>query len=131
MAKRHLEDFEHEGMVNSIRCRREDGGKEPTQYVPPDRGDKILACYAAGTVRGRGVPSEQVGSVISTLIWLIKHANPTTGRCDPSVATLCRETFYSKSSVLRALDTIESLEWWNVNNAPVAARPTTYFSTAW
>ena len=107
MSKREFEDYEREGMIDAIRCRRD----EPTQYVPPDRGDKILSCYAAGTIRGRGVPSEQVGSVISTLLWLIKHANPTTGRCDPGVTKLCRETGYSKSSVLRALDTIENLEW--------------------
>ena len=65
MAKREMEDYEREAMLDSIQCKREDSGHEPTQFVPPDRGQKILSCYAVASIRHKDVSSEQVGSVLS------------------------------------------------------------------
>lgn len=71
-----MEDYEREGMINSIQCRR----GEPTNYHPPETGKwrarnvisfhfRHFACKAPSGFR-------------DALLCTIDHANPTTGRCD-------------------------------------------------
>jgi Helix-turn-helix domain len=105
MSKREMEDYEREGMIDFLRCNR----PEPTQFIPPNRGQKQLSCYAVGALRRKGVSKEQAASVIAVLIWLIKHANPTNGRCDPSVAKLAFETGLGERSVRRAIKVAEDV----------------------
>ena len=109
MAKREMEDYEREAMLDSIQWKREDSGHEPTQFVPPDRGQKILSCYAVGSIRHKGVSSEQAASVQSVMLWLIKHTNPNNGRCDPSIRKLAFETGLSEKTVKRAIKIAEDI----------------------
>jgi DNA-binding transcriptional regulator YhcF (GntR family) len=114
VSKRYMEDdAEHAAMVEAIRCQREEK-QEPTQYVAPDRGQKQLSCYAVAAIRRKGVTSEQVGSVIAVLIWLIKHANPTNGRCDPGIRKLAFETGLGVCTVRRAIKVAEEIGYVSV-----------------
>jgi DNA-binding transcriptional regulator YhcF (GntR family) len=101
-------------MLDSIQCKREDSGHEPTQFVPPDRGQKILSCYAVASIRHKDVSSEQVGSVQSVLLWLIKHANPNNGRCDPSIRKLAFETGLAQSTIKCALKVAEDIGYLRI-----------------
>jgi hypothetical protein len=100
-------EHNHEMMIEAIRGKREDDGRQPTQYRVPE--NKLLCCYAIASLRKKGIRPEQVGSVMAVLLWLVKHANPSSGRCDPSVAKLAIETGYSRSTIIRALETAEDV----------------------
>jgi hypothetical protein len=114
--RRWEDNSEHnrEMMVDSIRCKREDNGQEPTQFVPPDRGQKILSCYAVASIRRKGVSSEQAASVITVLIWLIKHANHTNGRCDPGIRKLAFETGLAERTIKRAVKVAEDIGYLSI-----------------
>jgi len=114
MTKREMEDYEREAMLDSIQCKREDSGHEPTQFVPPDRGQKILSCYAVGSIRHKDVSSEQAASVQSVLLWLIKHANPNNGRCDPGIRKLAFETGLGERTIKRAIKIAESIGYLTI-----------------
>jgi hypothetical protein len=45
---------------------------------------------------------------------LCRHMNGSTGRCDPSIATLAQETGKSTRNVKRAIDELEQSGWWHV-----------------
>ena len=86
-----MEDHERIGMIDTLQCRRE----EPTLYEAP--GEKrYFALFGLGLMR----LSSAAHSVGTALIW---HANYYSGRCDPSLGTLVRETGLSRSSVIRAI----------------------------
>jgi hypothetical protein len=111
MSKRSMEDHEQAGMIDSLRCNRPN---EPTEFVAPDRCQKQLSCYAVASLRLRGVSKEQSASVMAVLIWLIKHANPTTGRCDPGINKLAFETGLGEKTVRRAIKIAEDIGYLNV-----------------
>ena len=80
----------------------------PTEYTAPDKGEKTKACYAVGSLRWKDViSSEQAASVMAVLIWLIKHASPKNGRCDPSLGKLAFETGLGVATIKRALKVAE------------------------
>jgi hypothetical protein len=101
-----MNEHDHEMMVESIREKREDRGQQPTQYRVPE--NKILCCYAIASLRKK-VSSEHVGSVMAVLLWLVKHANPSSGRCDPGLNKLALETGYGRRTIIRALETAEDI----------------------
>jgi Helix-turn-helix domain len=111
MSKRNMEDHERAGMIESLQCNRPN---EPTEFVAPDRGQKQLSCYAVASLRLRGVSKEQVASVMAVLIWLIKHANPTTGRCDPGINKLAFETGLGEKTIRRAIKIAEDIGYLSV-----------------
>lgn len=114
MAKRQMEDHHREAMVDAIRCYRD----EPTQFAAPDRGQKQLSCYAVAAIRRKGVTKEQAASVMAVLIWLIKHANPTNGRCDPGIAKLALETGLAEKTVKRAIKIAEKIGYLDIETRP-------------
>lgn len=61
---------------------------------------------------------------------LFKHLNGSTGRCDPAIATLVKETGLSERSVVRAIGELEETGWWivgrNEGTAGRGGRPNTY-----
>jgi hypothetical protein len=86
------DDYEHDAMVDSLRCSRED----PTQYEPPQSGGKMAALFVVGLMR----ISAGAKAVATALIW---HANSRSGRCDPGIGRLGHETSMSRSAVIRAI----------------------------
>ena len=107
---KNMDEFERTGLIDAERRRRE----EPTQFVAPDRGQKVLACYAVASIRLKGVSKEQAASVMAVLIWLIKHANPTNGRCDPGIRKLAFETGLGEKTVRRAIKAAEEIGYLEV-----------------
>jgi len=101
-------------MVESITGKREENGQAPTQFVPPGRGQEILSCYAVASIRRKGVSKEQAASVMAVLIWLIKHANPNTGRCDPGIRKLAFETGLVQSTVKCAIKVAEDIGYLSI-----------------
>ena len=86
------DDYEHDAMVDSLRCSRED----PTEYEPPRSGGKMAALFVVGLMR----ISAGAKAVATALIW---HANSRSGRCDPGIGRLGHETSMSRSAVIRAI----------------------------
>jgi len=86
-----MEDYERIGMIDSLQCARE----EPTQYEAPGE-NRLFALFGLGLMH----LSSAAHNVGATLIW---HANHHTGRCDPGIETLARETQRDRSTVIRAI----------------------------
>src|SRR4029078_9240680 len=108
--------YDHDGRVDveAIIDERIYNNAPPIKYTAPGRGEQQLACYAVASIRLKGVSSEQAASVMSVLIWLIKHANPTTGRCDPGLRKLAFETGLSEKTIRRALKIAEDIGYLTV-----------------
>lgn len=64
----------------------------------------IRAAFAHIQSREMGIPSRLV------LLALADHHNQETGRCDPSIARLCRSTGLSERSVRNGLRELEKLK---------------------
>lgn len=79
MSTREMEDYEHDGMIDAMQCRRD----EPTEYVPPPRGLKWRIFRAIGML-----PIASNDKAVLSLI--VDHANPTTGRADPGQLRIAR-----------------------------------------
>lgn len=75
--------------------------QEASGVVAPQKGDKLAGVYG---VLSASLPYRAV-RVGHVLIW---HANKHTGRCDPSMARLARETGQSIRNVQRALKELEA-----------------------
>lgn len=75
--------------------------QEASGVVAPQKGDKWAGIYG---VLSANLPYRAV-RVGHVLIW---HANKHTGRCDPSMARLARETGQSIRNVQRALKELEA-----------------------
>ena len=73
-------------------------------YDPPPGGKKLLACYAILFTRLSSSEKAVLGC-------FVKHANPKTGRRDPSQTRIARMTGLSKSSVERAIASLLKTEY--------------------
>ena len=91
MSRCSMEEYERIGMINSLQCGRE----EPTQYEAPGE-NRLFALFGLGLMH----LSSAAHNVGAALIW---HANRHTGRCDPGIETLARETQRDRSTVIRAI----------------------------
>ena len=75
---------------------RETRPESATAYRPPPAREKWKMFLAAGLLHMSGADK-------SVLVCLIDHANPRTGRCDPSEATIAAETNLPKRTVERSI----------------------------
>jgi hypothetical protein len=98
-----MEEFEREGMIDTIRCRR-DG--EPIQYIAPGAERRWRARDLVDIhwkLTGIETPSESYNRIMSCIIG---HANPNTGRCQLKRKLIAAETGYSIETVKRVI------KWW-------------------
>jgi hypothetical protein len=96
-SRKQAEDliFDHTGAVD-VDAIREDREPSATVYWAPPGGEKwwaVAAVFYSGLCK-----SEMIA-----LHWLIDHANPKTGRCDPSQSCGVWETQLSRRALERAL----------------------------
>src|SRR5262245_41269633 len=97
-----MHEFEREGMIDSLRCRRGDS----MSYVAPGAEQKWRARDLVDIhwkLTGIETPSVSHNRVMSCIIG---HANPNTGRCQVKQKLIAAETGYSPKTVRRAAD------WW-------------------
>lgn len=87
-----MEDYARGGMVDSLQCSR----PEPTQYLPPEKLDKMYALYVVNTMN-------LTASAKAVATILIGYANKTTGRCDPGQARIARGAGIAPRTVKRAV----------------------------
>jgi hypothetical protein len=55
-------------------------------------------------------------------VLLYRHYNGRSGRCDPSLATLARETGLTKRSVVAGVDELRESGWWQIAQEGAATR---------
>jgi hypothetical protein len=55
-------------------------------------------------------------------VLLYHHLNADTGRCDPSIATLAKETGLTTRSVKSAIDELKRSGWWRINREGMPGR---------
>ena len=77
MTKWDMEEFEREGMIDSLRCRRE----QPTDYRAPETDQKWRARNVV-SFHFRHFTYKAPSAFRDVLLCAIDHANPTTGRCE-------------------------------------------------
>ena len=97
-----MEEYEREGMIDSLRCRRD----EPVEYVAPGAEQRWRARDLVDIhweLVGVPTPSPSYNRIMSCIIG---HANPTTGRCQVKQRLIAAETGYCVKTVRRAVD------WW-------------------
>jgi hypothetical protein len=97
-----MEEYEREGMIDSLRCRRD----EPVQYVAPGAEQRWRARDLVDIhweLVGMPTPSPSYNRIMSCIIG---HANPTTGRCQVKQKLIAAETGYCVKTVRRVID------WW-------------------
>jgi hypothetical protein len=97
-----MEEYEREGMIDSLRCRRD----EPVQYVAPGAEQRWRARDLVDIhweLAGMPTPSPSYNRIMSCILG---HANPTTGRCQVKQRLIAAETGYCVKTVRRVVD------WW-------------------
>lgn len=55
-------------------------------------------------------------------VLLYRHLNADTGRCDPSITTLAKETGLTTRSVKNAIDDLKSSGWWRITREGALGR---------
>src|SRR5262245_51089138 len=104
MSKRDMEDHEREGMIDSLRCGRE----EPTNYRAPETDQKWRARNVV-SFHFRHFTYKAPSAYRDVFLCAIDHANPTTGRCDVGQRRIARECNLSRQTVNKAM------RWWEEN----------------
>ena len=99
-----MEDYERDGMIDSIRCDRE----EPTRYRAPETDQKWRARNVI-SFHFRHFDYKTPPAYRAVLLCAIDHANPTTGRCDIGQLRIARECNLTRETVNRAM------RWWEEN----------------
>ena len=96
-----MEDFEREGMIDLLRCRRE----EPTSYEAPETDQKWRSRNVI-SFHFRHFACKAPPAYRDVLLCAIDHANPTTGRCDVGQRRIAIECNLSWQTVN------EAMGWW-------------------
>jgi hypothetical protein len=105
MNKSYMEDHEREAMVDSIRCRREDRGQEPTAFKAPDKDQKWRARELFGFMwrhLGMKIPP----GYRDVMLLLIEKANAATGQLNWRQGKMAELTLLGRQYIN------EACQWW-------------------
>jgi len=98
-------EHNREMMIDNIRCKREDSGQQPTQYVAPKAHQKWRARELFGFLwRHLGIKIPQ--GYRDVLLFLIEKANPDSGRVDWRQHKIANMLGLSRDYIN------EALKWW-------------------
>ena len=106
MSKRECDDHEREGMIDSMRCRRD----EPTSYRAPETDQKWRARNII-SFHFRHFTYKATPAYRDVLLCAIDHAKPTTGRCDVGQRKIASECNLARKTVNQAM------RWWEENTS--------------